>query len=511
VGTFQGFTGVLHRIGLNNEGPCVANAAGIVTCDSTFGGTPPAIALSTFGLSSDIRGESGCGLDAQGLAHCWGDGIDAPTPAGPFSAIAVGDGNACGVRPNGSLTCWGDDESLQAAPAGQFTDLSVADGRACAVATAGHVECWGDGTTSQPAHVDGSFKQVMLLYGTRCTLDTAGAIDCLPVQLGTPPAGPFEQLVAGTSFVCGLRADGSVGCQGDDAIGRLAPPPGTWSDIASYNRAVCVRSEDGQSACWGYGYGDGGSELACETSETRLDGTLDGAATSLDRTTSKQATFDDLTGFRWTYRTFPEMGTEPGILILEGTEEQSNEPSRSLMNGQMVSVDYALLHVGSSATAAGRFYCSSGSSTATMHVDELTLALQNLHALGGCPGTPVSGELTACYGCGDGLSGTVDGKTVALRADEAMQIGPTAGNSSFYHEDGTLTDIMKTEGGAVAWAVIAMPFNGPHAGAVYCAGEGSTWVVSDDGQSTVSTLRNLSKLPSCPTGASTDALTGCVR
>ena len=69
----------------------------------------------------------------------------------------------------------------------------------------------------------------------------------------------------------------------------------------------------------------------------------------------------------------------------------------------------------------------------------------------------------------------------------------------------------KTEGGDVAWGIVAMPMNGPFAGAVYCAGEGSTWVIPDGEDTTVSTLVNLSKLPSCPTESSADTLSGCVR
>jgi hypothetical protein len=508
VGTFMGLTGVPHLIGMNGDGPCVADTQGVVTCESSFN-RPPATPFVTFALSQDISGDAGCGLSADGLAHCWGGGVEEATPPGPFSAIALGDGNACGVRPNGTLTCWGDDDSLKEVPAGQFVDVTVDDGRACAVAAAGHVACWGMRiTTSDGMRVDGAFKQVVFA-GARCTLDMAGAIACSPTQ-GTPPTGPFERISASSNHACGLRSDGSVACFGEDAVARLEAPAGTWTDIVSYSNATCLRSDDGQSACWGASYGDGASMLDCERSQARLDGTLEGAAFSFEQSSSKQATFDDLTGFRWTWRTSPNTTVEPGFLILEGTEELSNVPYRSLMTGQDVAIDYALFHTGASETSAGGFYCSAGA-TATFHIDELTLALENMHALGGCPGTPVSGELVVCPDCGPALGGTADGIAFDLRSDQGSNIGASAGTTALYHEDGTLSVVMKADDGTVPWAVIATPLQSSHAGAVYCAGSGSTWVVTADGQSTESTLVNLSKLPSCPTETTADSLSGCVR
>jgi hypothetical protein len=101
--------------------------------------------------------------------------------------------------------------------------------------------------------------------------------------------------------------------------------------------------------------------------------------------------------------------------------------------------------------------------------------------------------------------------TVDLRSDQGSNIGALAGTTALYHEDGTLSVVQKTEGGEVAWGIVAMPLNGPFAGAVHCAGEGSTWVIPEGEDTTASTLVNLSKLPSCPSESSADALSGCVR
>lgn len=80
-----------------------------------------------------------------------------------------------------------------------------------------------------------------------------------------------------------------------------------------------------------------------------------------------------------------------------------------------------------------------------------------------------------------------------------------------YLSDGTLGSIMKSNDGTVAWAVIATPTNSAASGAVYCAGAGSTWTNSADGNTTTITLNDLSKLPACPSGTTSDTISGCIR
>src|SRR5690349_9078766 len=55
VGTFTGLTGLQHLVSMGSSKVCVADTAGIVTCDSTFN-EPPMTAFASFGIGLDISG-----------------------------------------------------------------------------------------------------------------------------------------------------------------------------------------------------------------------------------------------------------------------------------------------------------------------------------------------------------------------------------------------------------------------------------------------------------------------
>ena len=94
-----------------------------------------------------------CGLREGGSVECWEWGShpfgehwwgiqqdswsDDPVlvlpPAGLFTAVSAGWGNACGLRPGGWLECWGPNRSeVVSPPAGSFTGVSMGLEHACA-------------------------------------------------------------------------------------------------------------------------------------------------------------------------------------------------------------------------------------------------------------------------------------------------------------------------------------------------------------------------------------------
>src|SRR6185436_9871981 len=108
-------------------------------------------------------------------ATCWGhaDNRTALRPPGDaFESIVAGNGHNCGLHADGTIACWGTPELL-AAPSGSFTQLAASEMNTCALGHDGSLSCWGADN-----------------YG-----------------LGTPPAGKFRSISAGSLHFCALRDD----------------------------------------------------------------------------------------------------------------------------------------------------------------------------------------------------------------------------------------------------------------------------------------------------------------
>ena len=67
------------------------------------------------------------------------------------------------------------------------------------------------------------------------------------------PLDAGEQLSSGGYHTCGLRADGTAVCWGDDGEGQASPPAGErYASISSGYRHTCGLRADGTAVCWGY-------------------------------------------------------------------------------------------------------------------------------------------------------------------------------------------------------------------------------------------------------------------
>jgi hypothetical protein len=73
--------------------------------------------------------------------------------------------------------------------------------------------------------------------------DASGQIDA--------PAGAFTQLSAGLLHTCALRTDGTIACWGRNDDGRASPPAGTFTEAAAGYWHSCGLKSDGTAACWG--------------------------------------------------------------------------------------------------------------------------------------------------------------------------------------------------------------------------------------------------------------------
>jgi hypothetical protein len=521
IGTFTGLTGFDRKLAMESGIACGIGATGEITCqggDVDSWDPAPTGPFERIALGEDL----GCALDAEGNVACWGTvwGDLEPIP-GPFTALAVQGEAACGIRPSGRLRCWGDDfYELTTPPAGTFTDVVMQDDEACALATDGHIECWGRAFFDH-APVAGVFTQLERHSDNLCTLDMAGKIACHDSSAERYESeygpGTYTTFSVGGSHVCGIKSDGSVECFDDDSIGRLPPPVGPWVEVRGYRDSQCARAMDGRVECWGAGYGDGAAMLECMKGFTELTGMVGTAQVEGEVYTLPQYSLSSLEeGYRFAYGIDDFSAMRTGLMVFDGSAPLGLDSValRSLEGQGEVAIDRSVLQLFGELTTPGELFCTGEASGSTMslNVDEVTLDLQNVHSLGSCPGTPVDGELTFCGGFGGGcesaLSGTLEGMAVTSNSSQSS-LATEGGTSTWYGDDRELLNMVTDAAGNVVWAIFVAGPETPFAGAVYCAGEGSSYVADDD--SATYTLRNLSKLAACPTDASADALTGCVR
>jgi len=266
---------------------------GLGTVDSVFHPTPTAVPGHTF---SQLTGGwfSTCGLDAAGDAHCWGYngygelgdstyGTIRPTPVKvrgeiAFQSLAGGLAHTCGLDAEGIPYCWGEGSAGVVGPAAdrdtciealggglyctvpvpvdtslRLTALDVGWAHACGVTAGGTVMCWGYGFGPRPLTIAGSdtFASVSTGNDHTCALTTTGAAWCWggngAGQLGngqvdagssTPVAvvggHVFRTIRAGGGVTCGLRTDGRLYCWGSNYWGQI----GDGSDYSVPLRAV---------------------------------------------------------------------------------------------------------------------------------------------------------------------------------------------------------------------------------------------------------------------------------
>ncbi len=168
----------------------------------------------------------------------------ADPPSGTFVDISAGEDRTCGVRTGGEIVCWGDE--FDKPPGGRFVKVDIWDqrgaGNACAVAAGGALRCWSSYRTGRDREVFGHDNDF-------------GQAD--------PPGGVFVDVSVGERYACGLRADGSAVCWGDNLghsyrpdgqlerwpRGALAVPEGPFSQVHA-SIPPCGLRTSGEVVCW---------------------------------------------------------------------------------------------------------------------------------------------------------------------------------------------------------------------------------------------------------------------
>ncbi len=247
--------------------------------------TPIPILHDTAFVSVTAGGHHTCALDSNGETWCWGFGakgqlgevpaeghssVPLKVPGGHhFTQIAAGGGggHTCGLDAAGVAYCWGRNDAgqlgvsrlsvpwsstpLEVAGGHTFTTVGCGEGYSCGLTASQEVYCWGtnrDGrlgigatewefSTSDPVRVsfDGTAVQLSVGALQACLVDAEGQMWCWgageydeaagwgsrPVQIGHIGEG---SVVAGLFHLCAIGEDGRVSCWGTNSFGVSGRP-----------------------------------------------------------------------------------------------------------------------------------------------------------------------------------------------------------------------------------------------------------------------------------------------
>ena len=225
-------------------------------------------------LDETVYSVFGCGLRNDGTLYCWGDGDPEwghlEPPPGEYKAVSTGYGHGCAIRLDDTLVCWGN-HNIGTPPEGTFRIIDGSGLMHCGVRTDHSVECWGSDSSSidLAKFLEGSYQSVAVgnfSLAYLCGVRPDGTLRCQGNhQTGKidTPAGPFKSVSAGSTHACGVRVDGTVACwatheeayEGDAS--QLAPPSGKFHSVRVGGRwnhnseFSCGIRTDGSLTCWG--------------------------------------------------------------------------------------------------------------------------------------------------------------------------------------------------------------------------------------------------------------------
>ncbi len=262
-----------------------------VSCWGASLGAPPTDRMTAVSVGV----AHACALRGDGTVACWGDnaGGQATPPSGRFYFISSGNGFSCGIRDNSSLACWGQGAAVAQVPAGAFYGrLSARGGNVCALDFGNGIHCWGaDAAALTPPQGLSYLHEIAVGDRHACVIHGNGVVSCWGNnqngQLAAPTGDAFSAIVAagdascavkdgmvcwgttvadipaptypigsgnldaGTAHTCQSRANGGLGCWGDNSFGQRAVASGYQRGLDADGDHACAIGGNGTLSCWG--------------------------------------------------------------------------------------------------------------------------------------------------------------------------------------------------------------------------------------------------------------------
>jgi predicted extracellular nuclease/alpha-tubulin suppressor-like RCC1 family protein len=382
---------------LGSPGTSTRASVAFDACDDVPG---PTLIPATIAAGSRFA----CGLDAAGLAYCWGSDsngqlgngadvsanmvspypVDMTTlPTGTrFEAIVAGGSMACALTEDGLAYCWGQDNygqlgngavivgdqpapvAVDMAPlnGAVFIGLTVGATHACGVADDGTAYCWGrSGPLGLPADVPGNQPSPSPVDMAALPVDTA-----------------FVSVDTASGHTCGLASDGNLYCWGRNDNGQLGIgtsggqhpitavnvgtlPAGTsFAWVTTGDSHSCALTTEDVAYCWGAGIngavGNGAQSLDVLLPNPLVTSTIPAGShfTVLEGGgTNTCGILDTGAAYCWGFGNWGALGTG------DGTSRYSPHPvaTTALPTGTVFTELSADNNLTCAATQAGEFYC----------------------------------------------------------------------------------------------------------------------------------------------------------